>query len=81
MNLIWAIRKSFVSTTWKIHSISKRKTTRFILFSEIIAAYFWNYTKYIKALCGQNLEFVMLKMAVHIVCSMLYSSGSQTFYL
>jgi len=38
-----------------------------MLYREIIAVYCQIHTKHINTLCGQNVEFVNVKLAVHIV--------------
>jgi len=38
-----------------------------MLYSEIIAVCSQIHTKHIKALCGQNVELLNVKLAVHIV--------------
>jgi len=40
-----------------------------MLYREIIAVCSENHTKHINALCGQNVEFVNVKLVVHIVTS------------
>ena len=42
----------------------------------IIAVCSQIHTKHINALCGQNVEFVNIKLAVHIVTTGLYSVKS-----
>ena len=43
-----------------------------MLYREIIAVCSQIHTKHINALCGQNVEFVNIKLAVHIVTTGLY---------
>ena len=43
-----------------------------MLYREIIAVCYEIYTKHINALCGQNVELLNVKLAVHIVISGLY---------
>jgi hypothetical protein len=38
-----------------------------MLYSEIIAVCYEIHTKHIKTLCGQNVELLNVKLAVHIV--------------
>ena len=40
-----------------------------MLYREIIAVCSENHTKHINALCGKNVEFVNVKLVVHIVTS------------
>jgi hypothetical protein len=42
-----------------------------MLLSEIIAFFSENHTKPINALCGENVEFLVLKQVVDIVTTML----------
>jgi hypothetical protein len=43
-----------------------------MLYSEIIAVCSEIHTKHINTLCGQNVEFVNVKLVVHIVTAGLY---------
>ena len=43
-----------------------------MLYREIIAVCSEIYTKHINTLCGQNVEFVNVRLVVHIVTSGLY---------
>jgi hypothetical protein len=43
-----------------------------MLYREIIAVCSQNHTKHINTLCGQNVELLNVKLAVHIVTSGLY---------
>ena len=47
--------------------ISVIKTSQLMLYREIIAVRPQIHTKHINALCGQNVEFVNVKLVVHIV--------------
>jgi len=38
-----------------------------MLYREIIAVWFQTHTKHINTLCGQNVELLNVKLAVHIV--------------
>jgi hypothetical protein len=38
-----------------------------MLYREIIAVYYQIHTKHINTLCGQNVEMLKVKLAVHIV--------------
>jgi hypothetical protein len=44
-----------------------------MLYREIIADCIKIYTKHINKLCGQNVELLNVKLAVHIVTTGLYS--------
>jgi len=43
------------------------KTSQLMLYREIIAVYSQIHTKYVNTLCGQNVELLSVKLAVHIV--------------
>jgi hypothetical protein len=43
-----------------------------MLYREIIAVYSQIHTKHTNTLCGQNIEFVNVKLAVHIVTIVRY---------
>ena len=43
-----------------------------MLYREIIAVCSQIHTKHINTLCGQNVEFVNVKLAVHIVTTVRY---------
>jgi len=43
------------------------KTSQLILYRDIIAVCSQIHTKHINTLCGQNIEFVNVKLVVHIV--------------
>jgi len=43
------------------------KTSQLMLYREIIAVCSQIHTKHINTLCGQNAEFVNVKLVVHIV--------------
>jgi len=43
-----------------------------MLYSEIIAVCSQIHTKHINILCGQNVELLNVKLAVHVVTTMLY---------
>jgi hypothetical protein len=43
-----------------------------MLYSEITAVCLQIHTKHMNALCGQNVEFVNVKLVVHIVTTRLY---------
>jgi len=49
-----------------------------MLYKEIIAVYSEIHTKYINTLCGQNVESLKVKLAVHIVTSGLKRVKSVT---
>jgi len=43
------------------------KTSQLMLFREIMAVCYEIHTKHINSLCGQNVELLNVKLAVHIV--------------
>jgi len=43
-----------------------------MLYREIIAVCSEIHTKYVNTLCGQNLEFVNVKLVIHLVTTGLY---------
>ena len=43
------------------------KTSQLLLYRDIIAVCSQIHTKHINTLCGQNIEFVNVKLVVHIV--------------
>jgi len=49
------------------HSVSVIKTSQLMLYKEIIAVCSEIHTKHINTLCGQNVDFVNVKLVVHIV--------------
>ena len=49
------------------HSVSVIKTSQLMLYREIIAVCSEIHTKHINTLCGQNVELLNVKLAVHIV--------------
>jgi hypothetical protein len=49
------------------HSVSVIKTSQLMLYREIIAVCSQINTKRINALCGQNVELLNAKLAVHMV--------------
>ena len=49
------------------HSASVLKTSQLMLYREIIAVCSEIHTKHINTLCGQNVELLNVKLAVHIV--------------
>ena len=53
------------------HSVSVIKTSQLMLYREIIAVCSEIHTKHINTLCGQNVEFVNVKLVVHIVATVL----------
>jgi hypothetical protein len=50
-----------------VHSVSVIKTSQLMLYREIIIVCSQIHTKHINTLCGQNAEFVNVKLVVHIV--------------
>ena len=51
----------------QVNTISVIKTSQLMLYWEIIAVCSQIHTKHINALCGQNVELLNVKLAVHIV--------------
>ena len=49
------------------HPVSDIQTSQLMLYSEIIAVCSEIHTKHINTLCGQNVELLNVKLAVHIV--------------
>jgi len=49
------------------HSVSVIKTSQLMLYREVIAVLSEIHTKRINTVCGQNVEFVNVKVVVHIV--------------
>ena len=49
------------------HSETRQETRQLILYREIIAICSQIHTKHINTLCGQNVELLNVKLAVHIV--------------
>ena len=68
---VWAERrivyKDPVRTAQETHSVSVIKTSQLMLYKEIIAVYSQIHTKHINTLCGQNVEFVNVKLVECIV--------------
>jgi len=56
----------------KTHPVSVIQTIQLMLYMEIIAVCSQIHTKHINTLCGQNVEFVSIKLAVHIVTTVWY---------
>jgi hypothetical protein len=56
----------FVSPYRAVNTPSVIKTSHLILFREIIAVCSQIHTKHTNTLCGQNVEFVGVKLMVHI---------------
>jgi hypothetical protein len=50
-----------------------------MLYREIIAVCFEIHTKHINTLCGQKVEFVNVKLVVHIVTTGLWRDNIYTF--
>jgi len=48
------------------------KTSQLMLYREIVAVCSEIHTKHIKTVCGQNVELLNVKLAVHIVTTVLY---------
>jgi proteasome assembly chaperone (PAC2) family protein len=51
---------------------SPKKSSQLMLYREIIAVCSEIHTKHINTLCGQNVELLNVKLAVHIVTTGLY---------
>jgi len=49
------------------HSVYVIQTSQLMLYKEIIAVCSQIHTKHTNTLCGQNVEFVNVKLVVHIV--------------
>ena len=49
------------------YSVSVVKTIQLMLYREIMAVCSEIHTKYINTVCGQNVELLNVKLAVHIV--------------
>ena len=49
------------------HSVSVIKTSQLMFYREIIAVCSQIHTKHINTLCGQNVELLNVKLAVHTV--------------
>jgi len=56
----------------KTLSVSVIQTSQLMLNREIIAVCSQIHTKHINTLCGQNVEIVNVKLAVHIVTTVRY---------
>ena len=59
--------KDPVRTAQQTHSLSVIKTSQLTLYREIIAVCSEIHTKHINTLCGQNVELLNVKLAVHIM--------------
>jgi hypothetical protein len=59
--------KDTVRTAQKTHCVSVIKTSQLMLYREIMAVFSEIHTKHINTLCGQNVELLYVKLAVHIV--------------
>ena len=72
---VWAERRIVyidpVRTAQKTHPVSVIQTSQLMLYREIIAVCSQIHTKHINTLCGQNVEFVNVKLVVHIVTTEL----------
>jgi len=51
------------------HTVSVIKTSQLMLYRETIAVCSQIHTKYINTLCGQNVEFLNVKLALYEVSS------------
>ena len=56
----------------KTHFASVIKTSQLMLYREIMAVCSEIHTKHINAVCGQNVELLNVKLAVHIVTTGLH---------
>jgi hypothetical protein len=54
------------------HTLSVIKTSQLIMYREIIAVCSQIHTKHINTVCGQNVELLNVKLAVHIVTTVRY---------
>ena len=61
------INRKFQSVPRSEHTPSVIKTSQLMLYREIIAVCSEIHTKHINTLCGQNVELLNVKLAVHIV--------------
>ena len=61
-----------VRTAKETQSVSVIKTSQLMLCREIMAVCSEIHTKHINTLCGQNVELLNVKLAVHIVTTGLY---------
>ena len=66
-----------LSTPRSKHTPSVIKTSQLMLYWEIIAVCSDIHTKHINTLRGQNVEFVNVKLVVHIVTTGLYRVNSK----
>ena len=57
------------------------KTNQLMLYREIIAVCSQIHTKHINTVCGQNVELLNVKLAVHIVTTALYMVTSKQYVL
>ena len=54
------------------HTVSVIKTSQLMLYREIMAVCSEIHTKHINMMCGQNVELLNVKLAVHIVTTVRY---------
>ena len=66
-----AVYKDPVRTAQYTHSVSVIQTSQLMLYREIIAVCSQIHTKHINTLCGQNVELLNVKLAVHVVPTVL----------
>jgi hypothetical protein len=68
--MLWFIvYKDPVRTAQETHSVSVIQTSQLMLYKEIMAVCSQIHTKHTNTLCGQNVELLNVKLAVHIVTS------------
>jgi hypothetical protein len=65
------IFKNSTSTSQKTRYISITKTNQLMLFREKIYFYSNDHTEHINALCGRNVEFLMVNYVVYVVTIVL----------
>jgi len=67
LTVTWFVCKAPVRTAQETLSVSVIQTSPLILYREIIAVCSEIHTKHINTLCGQNVELLNVKLAVHVV--------------
>ena len=66
-NFLRILHKHSVLTEQKTKSVSVIKISQLMLYREIMAVCSEIHTKHINTVCGQNVELLNVKLAVHIV--------------